>query len=86
LDSSSCAFVVVVAVNNGNKDCALPKSHNPPSDDAFAARPSHAQTKMTNKKAKMMTTTDGVWAACTPDGIIALRGAMGGQQRKWNKP
>ena len=60
----------------GQQSCP-PKSHNPPSDDAFATRPLPAQKRTTNEKAKMMTAADGVWAACTSDGVIALRRAMG---------
>jgi hypothetical protein len=68
----------------GQQQSRPPESHDPPSDDAFAAYPLPAQTRTTNKKAKTMMATDGVWAACTSDGVITLRGAMGGQRRKWN--
>ena len=61
------------------------ESHDSPLDDAFTVRPPPAQMRMTNKEAKTMTATDRVWAACTSNGLIDLRGAMGGQQRKWNK-
>ena len=63
----------------GQQQSRPPESHDPPLDNAFAAPPPPVQTRTTNNKVKMMT-------ACTSDGIIALRGVIGGQRREWIKP